>query len=501
MLNFNDARLAQADIHNASALLITSTTWAQVSTLDPQRWAAVVPIAGGSLDLQGGVVDISAGVGVGLAGGRISNGTLLSTSDTPLHHDRFVQSELVNVVLETPLVVSNGHVDIRDSEIYRTSIDARGGHVLLHEDNRLDRAALLGRVTTARANLDVFGDLEINGELHVGGNFSSTLTFFGDSGLTGQGRMKIDADYQPQGVFTTIHLQGSRFNVGEQAHLDIHDNTTIEGIGAEFVNRGRVTAWHDVNVDANVYTFVNHGHVQLRHATLNIQGNTFINHSGGKFTGVGSVNVQGRTFINEGIISPGLSTGQLAFDSNLFLSPSGVFQITLDIEPDHLAVDGDVQLGGVLEITFGEDFAPDIGAVFDVITAQGDVSGAFDTVVVDHPHPVSAVVGVEGNVVQLHVAGLLGDMNLDGVIGTADVAAFVQALTDPQAYMIHFGVDEATMIALGDINQDGAFDTADVAPFVQLLVSGGSPSVPEPGSLALLGLGAMMLLRRVRQVP
>ncbi len=42
------------------------------------------------------------------------------------------------------------------------------------------------------------------------------------------------------------------------------------------------------------------------------------------------------------------------------------------------------------------------------------------------------------------------------------------------------------------------FDTADVAPFVQLLVRGNSPTVPEPGSLALLGLGGLMLLRRRR---
>ena len=94
---------------------------------------------------------------------------------------------------------------------------------------------------------------------------------------------------------------------------------------------------------------------------------------------------------------------------------------------------------------------------------------------------------------------LVGDMNGDGVVDTADVAAFVLALTDPGAYMDQFGVDEAAMLARGDINRDGAFDTADVAPFVQLLV-GANTSIPEPASATLLLLGASLaMFRRHRQ--
>ena len=95
---------------------------------------------------------------------------------------------------------------------------------------------------------------------------------------------------------------------------------------------------------------------------------------------------------------------------------------------------------------------------------------------------------------------IAGDMNRDGVVDTADVAPFVLGLTDREAYVDQYGIDP---VLVGDINGDGVFDTADVAAFVQLLVGDGSGSaaVPEPGSIALLGLGALALLRRWRAAP
>ncbi|MEX0887402.1 MAG: chitobiase/beta-hexosaminidase C-terminal domain-containing protein, partial [Phycisphaeraceae bacterium] len=106
-------------------------------------------------------------------------------------------------------------------------------------------------------------------------------------------------------------------------------------------------------------------------------------------------------------------------------------------------------------------------------------------------HHASAI-----NSVDLSIALVMGDMNLDGVVDAVDVAPFVLALTNPADYLDQYGV---AGVAVGDVNGDGTLDAVDVAPFVQMLVGEGDPiSAPEPGTLSLLALGGVLLVRRRR---
>jgi hypothetical protein len=51
----------------------------------------------------------------------------------------------------------------------------------------------------------------------------------------------------------------------------------------------------------------------------------------------------------------------------------------------------------------------------------------------------------------------------------------------------------------GDFNGDGVVNTEDINPFIALLTGGGEATIiPEPASLALLGMGALALMRRRR---
>jgi YD repeat-containing protein len=64
-----------------------------------------------------------------------------------------------------------------------------------------------------------------------------------------------------------------------------------------------------------------------------------------------------------------------------------------------------------------------------------------------------------------------GDFNLDGVVSTADIAAFVLAVRDPVAWRQTYGADQATLLAVGDFDADGALTIEDVHGFVAAVLA------------------------------
>jgi hypothetical protein len=79
----------------------------------------------------------------------------------------------------------------------------------------------------------------------------------------------------------------------------------------------------------------------------------------------------------------------------------------------------------------------------------------------------------------------VGDLNLDGHVNSADVAALMQALTNPGAYQTQYQVSQATMQTLGDVNHDGRFSNADLQSLLNTLKTGhGSESAEAASSSA-----------------
>lgn len=66
-------------------------------------------------------------------------------------------------------------------------------------------------------------------------------------------------------------------------------------------------------------------------------------------------------------------------------------------------------------------------------------------------------------------AGLLGDMNCDGVVTVSDIGPFVLALTNPAQYAMDF---PDCNINNADMNQDSAVTVSDIGLFVAALIGG-----------------------------
>jgi hypothetical protein len=148
----------------------------------------------------------------------------------------------------------------------------------------------------------------------------------------------------------------------------------------------------------------------------------------------------------------------------------------------------------VSSVVFGDDASQDIFDPFDPEdpdTTENDpslvASYAVDGSVATLTLPIDMIfLDTDGDfvayagqfVATVNVGGvLLGDVNLDEVVNGLDVDPFVDVLLNGP-----FQVE-------ADMNEDGVVNGLDVDPFVAAVVGGGVAAVPEPSTLALLGLG------------
>ena len=99
------------------------------------------------------------------------------------------------------------------------------------------------------------------------------------------------------------------------------------------------------------------------------------------------------------------------------------------------------------------------------------------------------------------LGGLLGDMNGDGNVTTADASLIVEALVNRAAYDAH-GFLAVDADINGDVNMDGSFDLGDLGPFSALLggpATAGAQAIPEPTTLSLAVILLMGIAIRQRR--
>jgi hypothetical protein len=180
-------------------------------------------------------------------------------------------------------------------------------------------------------------------------------------------------------------------------------------------------------------------------------GETFTNNSSGVLQGTGTIfgNV-----LNRGEVRPGNSTGVLSVLGDYTQEADGTLVVEIGgtipgDQHDQLAIDGQITLGGLVEVVFEDGFSPQPGNRFDVVTAT-DVDGQFvGAELPGLPAGMDWNIDYGTKIVSL-VTTIPGDYNADGSVDAGDYIVWRKTLG--QAAVRGLGAD-------GDPN--GTIDDAD----------------------------------------
>jgi len=209
--------------------------------------------------------------------------------------------------------------------------------------------------------------------------------------------------------------------------LDISD-----GNHAWLVN---VEALADTTIDINSGSSLElNGVFGFDGVTVTKQGGGTLLVDGGSDPGSGSLNLvsgtlggdgalNGNLISISGAVAPGHGVGQLNVKGDFTLGSSAALQIDIAGAPtshyDALLVNGNAQLDGMLEVTLNNDYHPEVGRRFLLLTANSIVN---DGLVLGGPDAEMFQLILNSNsvVLQTITAGLPGDYNDDGIVNAAD---------------------------------------------------------------------------------
>jgi len=140
-------------------------------------------------------------------------------------------------------------------------------------------------------------------------------------------------------------------------------------------------------VQLHSQSLVNDGAIiMLQEAAIVYSDENFENRNDGQIKGDGTMDFA--QAVNLAVINPGVVIGDLSFDSSLLNSSAAGFMldiqgnagIGLENGNDHVFIDGDLVLNGILDIATIDGFIPVTSDSFTIISYTGNISGQFTSV-------------------------------------------------------------------------------------------------------------------------
>jgi hypothetical protein len=151
---------------------------------------------------------------------------------------------------------------------------------------------------------------------------------------------------------------------------------------ASFNNSGTFRKTAGTGTDLSGWTFTNSGVLDIQTGTVRF--GTLSHESGAVLQGRGTLGVSSAAFTNAGKVNPGDSPGILTVTGDYPTSSTAVLNIeiggvTAGTNYDQLAVTGTATLGGTLNVTLINGFAPPAGQQFTIMTYAAK-TGDFATI-------------------------------------------------------------------------------------------------------------------------
>lgn len=297
-------------------------------------------VLGASLQLNGNQlvnvtqqVTVESGAVLSLAGGTLTGGALLNNGHVDLNG--LLSNLEVGSLVNNALITGGGRVSsVLDN--------AAAGEVRAGAGDNL-RFTNAGNTNDGAINI-LGGTVEFTQDLtnNPGGAVSGRGTFIVDGGLDNNGN---------------VAFSGGASDV-------FGDVNNLAGASILISGNATVTFWDDLV----------HNGTEIRVSS----GSTAVFF--GAVSGASPYTGSGDSFF-EGDLNPGNSPGTLMIggDATLGLSNTLVIELT-ELAQDRLDVDGELSLGGTLEVALVNGFAPAAGSAWVIALAGGGINGAFDEV-------------------------------------------------------------------------------------------------------------------------
>jgi len=201
---------------------------------------------------------------------------------------------------------------------------------------------------------------------------------------------------------------------------------------------------------------------------------------GGVVGGKGIVN--GDLNVTRGTLRLGHDIGRLQLGGDFSLAPEGMLEFEIagssTAAYDSLVIEGSARLAGTLDVTLADDYEPEIGRMFLVLTAA-DVLHNGIALTGPNADRFRLVVGGSTVILETISPSLDGDYNSDGIVDAADFTRWRDTLGE-----------QVARSSGADGSGNGTIDRADYAVwktnFGSVAASASSALVPEPSTAYLL---------------